>query len=176
MARSVRTPMPIDAMTPAHMVPKHLTKQEFSKRLYSLMLSKGWHQSELARQSGLKRDSISTYVRGRSLPTPQNIEALAKAFGIEPNTLLPNQMENGIDEENPTYNIQMTNDGTKGWVRLNRLMSMEAIMQITEIVRKDNVSYGDGSRSSSAMQPIEGETSEADGTARVSKESSRSNS
>ena len=68
----------------SNLIPRHLSKQEFGKRLYKLMLERGWHQSELARQSGLPRDSISVYVRGKSLPTPTSLQALARAFGVQP--------------------------------------------------------------------------------------------
>ena len=45
---------------------KVLQKQEFGRRVYALMMEKPWTQSELARASGLGRDSISQYVRGKA--------------------------------------------------------------------------------------------------------------
>ena len=69
---------------------KTIRKQEFGRRLYQQLLSQQINQSELARRSGLGRDSISQYVRGRSVPTPQNLEKIAEALQIEPDDLFPN--------------------------------------------------------------------------------------
>ena len=54
MAKRVRTHLS-DSQTDPDLRPKHLTKQEFGKRLYKLMISKGWHQSELARRADVAR-------------------------------------------------------------------------------------------------------------------------
>src|ERR1043165_6798156 len=80
MPRKVRTHVGIGDMPSSGLTPNHLTKQEFAKRVYNLMLNKGWHQSELARQAGLTRDSISTYINGKVFPTPSKLGKLAKAL------------------------------------------------------------------------------------------------
>lgn len=69
----------VDSMPESSLTPKHLTKQEFGRRLYKFMMSRAWNQSELARQANLPRDIISTYIRGIALPTPKSLEALATA-------------------------------------------------------------------------------------------------
>lgn len=160
MTRKVHTHIPSDSPSPG-LVPKHLTRQEFGRRLYSLMLGKGWHQSELARQSGLPRDSISTYVRGRSMPTPQNLEALAKAFGLTAEELLPNYNEAAVmDEENPSFEMKASTaaPGTV-WLRVNRSVSMTAAIKIASILENDHVSDGSGSRGASAVQSVEDKAS-----------------
>src|SRR5690242_21640521 len=73
---------------------KPINRTEFARRLYNLMLSKGWRQSELARRAGLPRDSVSTYIRGKVLPTAESVYKLAKAFGIPAEELLPYAIEN----------------------------------------------------------------------------------
>lgn len=55
MARRVRTYLDGDAQTDEALRPKHLTKQEFGKKLYRLMVMKGWNQSELARSARADR-------------------------------------------------------------------------------------------------------------------------
>lgn len=146
MPRKTRTYLPADAPNPDVLVPKHLTKQEFGKRLYRLMLGKGWHQSELARQSGLPRDSISTYVRGRSLPTPQNLAVLAECLGVAPEELLPNHAESAIDEENPAFEMKVSTSapGT-AWVRVNRLVTMATAVKIADLLEHDRVFDRSGS-------------------------------
>lgn len=140
MPRKVRTHLPLDAAPDMSLTPKHLTKQEFGKRLYKLMLAKGWHQSELSRQSGLPRDSISVYVRGRSLPTPTSLKALAGALGVSAEELLPNHIEGAIDEDMPSLEIKVsTSANNVAWIRLNRAVSMKTALKIAELLENDNV-------------------------------------
>ena len=66
-----------------------IMKVEFAKSLRAKLLELGISQSELARRAGLGRDSISGYIRGRSLPNPVNIDRLAKALGVNAEELCP---------------------------------------------------------------------------------------
>ena len=54
------------------------------------MIRNGWNQSELARNVIWGADSTSQYVRGRSVPTPGNLNKLANILGVEPEALFPN--------------------------------------------------------------------------------------
>ena len=136
MARKVRTHL-IDTPEPATM-PEHLTKQQFGRRLFSLMMAKGWRQSELARQADLPRDSISTYVRGRSLPTPHNLARLSKALGVKPEALLPNHVESAIDNDNPSFEMRASpNAPNVVWLRVNRAVSLSTAVKIAELIQGD---------------------------------------
>lgn len=138
MANKVRTHMDVDSLSEPKMTPKHLTKQEFARRLYKLMIGKAWTQSELARQADLPRDSISTYMRAKSLPTPQSLQALAKAFGVKPEDLLPNHMESAMSEENPAFSMQVSDSNpAKAWVRVNRLVNFSTATKIAELLEAD---------------------------------------
>lgn len=64
-------------------------KTDFGRRLHKAMIKKGWRQSDLARHSGIGKDSVSNYVNGRTVPTQQNIEKLAQVVGVSPNDLWP---------------------------------------------------------------------------------------
>lgn len=126
------------------MVTQHLTKQEFGRRLYSLMLARGWNQSELARQAGLPRDSISTYIRGRSLPTPKSLQALAEALGMRPADVLPNATESAIDEDNPALEMRVsTSAPNAAWLRVNRLVSLSTASKVIELINQDRVNDRD---------------------------------
>lgn len=142
MTRKVRTHITEEAaVAPSPLAPKHLTKQEFGRRLYKLMLDRGWHQSELSRQSGLPRDSISVYVRGKSLPTPTSLQALARAFGLEPAELLPNHIESAIDEDNPALEMKVSpNAPNVAWLRVNQLVSIKTAVKIVEMLEADHAS------------------------------------
>lgn len=155
MVRKSRTHIDGDAQTPAHLIPKHLTKQEFGKRIYRLMLAKGWNQSELGRQTGLPRDSISVYVRGQSLPTPQNLQKLAEVFGISPEELLPNHAESAIDEDNPSFEMKTSTSAPgMAWVRVNRLVTMQTAIRIADLLENDRVLDRNGSSGAAEVQPV----------------------
>ncbi|MGE0211795.1 MAG: helix-turn-helix domain-containing protein [Parvibaculaceae bacterium] len=120
-------------------MPKHLTKQQFGKRLYELMLKRGWHQSELARRADLPRDSISVYIRGRSLPTPASLKKLADVFEIAPEELLPNHIESAIDEDAPSFEMKVSpNAPNVAWLRVNRLVALPTGLKIAELLQGDN--------------------------------------
>lgn len=120
------------------LTPRTLTKQEFGRRLYKLMMSRGWNQSELARRAGLNRDAISTYVRGSSMPTPQSLNALAKAFGITPDDLLPNYTMSAIERDNPAFEMKAsTSDPTRVYLKVNRLVTMATAVKIAELLQND---------------------------------------
>lgn len=118
--------------------PKFLTKQEFGRRVYRLMISKGWRQSDLAREAGLLRDSISTYVRGVTFPSPMNLEKLAKALGVDAETLLPNHTYGAIEEDDPDFELKISpGNANKAWVKLNRLVSTATAVKIAELINAD---------------------------------------
>ena len=68
-------------------------KLAFGEKVRSLMNNLSLSQSELARQAGLRRDAISTYVRGKVWPDPANLRKLANALGVIPSDLIPGMSE-----------------------------------------------------------------------------------
>lgn len=120
--------------------PKSLTKQQFGRRLYQLMLSRGWNQSELARQAGLPRDSVSTYIRGVALPTQKSLSALASALGKQPSDLLPNAVQAPLEGEDPSFEIKVSPSSPNlALVRVNRLVSLATATRIAELINADGV-------------------------------------
>jgi transcriptional regulator with XRE-family HTH domain len=49
----------------------------FGRRLYTLMLRRGFSQTELARKSGMPRESVSSLIRGYRTPSAEEIGQLA---------------------------------------------------------------------------------------------------
>lgn len=142
MARKSRTHMEAggDEPTDPSLRPKHLTKQDFGRRLYNFMLRKGWTQSELARRADIKRDSVSTYVRGISLPGPVNLRRLATALGVSESELLPNHIEAAIDEDVPSLELKISSaDSRVAWLRVNRLVSTSVAVKVVEILNADEL-------------------------------------
>ncbi len=72
---------------------RNISKKEFGQRLFRAMQAKGWNQSQLARYAGLQRDNVSTYMRGKSLPTPANLKKLSDILDVSAEELLPNHYE-----------------------------------------------------------------------------------
>lgn len=130
----------IDSMPETSLAPKHLTKQEFGRRLYQLMIARGWNQSELARKADLPRDSISTYIRGRTLPTPKSLQQMADALGVAPADILPNAIESAVDEDIPSIEMRVsTSAPSKAWLRINRLVSLTTAAKVIEMIEAEAV-------------------------------------
>jgi transcriptional regulator with XRE-family HTH domain len=125
------------------LTPKHLTKEEFARRVYRLMVQRGWTQSDLARHAGLPRDAISVYVRAKSLPTPVNLAKLAACFGMKAEELLPNIVESAIDNDQPAFEMRASTAAPgKVWLRVNRLVSMSTAVKIAELLEQDDSVLG----------------------------------
>ncbi|MBC16568.1 MAG: hypothetical protein CL942_15835 [Desulfovibrio sp.] len=113
-----------------------LTRAEFGKRLLSLMLKKGWNQSELARKVGIGRDSISQYVRGRSVPSPANLDKLAGILGIEKDVLFPNYDAQTNAIEAATLEIKsIDSDAEHMWLRVNMKVPAEKALAVLQILK-----------------------------------------
>jgi transcriptional regulator with XRE-family HTH domain len=113
-----------------------LTRAEFGKRLYSYMLKKGWNQSTMAREVGLGRDSISQYVRGRSIPNPINLDKLAKALNVEADVLFPNYDAQTNAVEEPTLEMKsIDNDAENMWLRINMKVDAKKALEVFKILK-----------------------------------------
>lgn len=65
-----------------------LVDTNFSDWLLEEMNKRGWSQADLARASGLNRQSVSDYVnRRRTNPEPEALVSIANAFKISPITI-----------------------------------------------------------------------------------------
>ena len=146
----------IDELPDGEYAPRHLTKQQFGRRVYQEMLRNGWNQSELARQAGLPRDSISTYVRGQVLPSPISLQKLADALGVKPADLLPNAVEHAIDEDEPYMEMKVsTSAPSMAWLRVNRLVSVSPAAQIINLLAGSNHEAADAGRGGRAAAEVD---------------------
>lgn len=124
--------------------PRHLSKQEFGRRLYRIMTEKGLRQSELARRADLPRNNVSSYVRGLSYPSRMSLVKIAKAVGVEPDVLLPNYTESAIrSEETPDLSFKTSmGDPGMSWLVVNRQVSTAIGVQILGLLEKDRADAG----------------------------------
>lgn len=116
-----------------------LTKQEFGKRLYDLMIKHNMNQSDLARASKLGRDSISTYVRGRSIPTPKNLERIAEALGVKAEKLYPNYAANAVGLDQPKLSVtQVHDESDKMWLKVHMKVNPDIAIKVMQILNEQD--------------------------------------
>lgn len=117
------------------MMPREMRRQEFGRNLWQLLLQRGMSQADLARASGLGRDSISGYVKGRNLPEPKSAQAMAEALGVTVTDLYPGSVERTIDKELPALEIRQAVGHTgQAWLRVNRLVPFGTAARIAALI------------------------------------------
>lgn len=125
---------------------------EFGRRLQARMIALGWNQSELSRRASaylpkpakgqvqghsLGRDRISSYIRGKYLPRPDALEALAKALGCKPSDLLPPEGVPHVQEEGPLLEMHSI-DGQRVALRINRVVTLRTATQIIALLEQED--------------------------------------
>lgn len=127
------------------LTPEALTKQEFGRRLQRALHDRNWSQADLARAvedaTGEKmgRDAISTYINGRSFPTPASLNRLCKALNMTREELFPNALMNATQDEHPAFEMRAaTGQPGRAWVRVNRLMSFETAAEIARLLNVED--------------------------------------
>lgn len=127
------------------LTPEALTKQEFGRRLQAALNDRGMSQADLARRAeevtGKKmgRDAISTYINGRSFPTPASLAQLCKALDMTREELLPNSLINASQDEHPAFEMRAAaGQPGRAWVRINRLMSFETAVEIARLLNVED--------------------------------------
>lgn len=123
------------------LTPRAHRKQEFGRQLQQLLDERNWSQADLVRAvetaTGEKmgRDAVSTYINGRSFPTPASLNLLCKALGRSRGELFPSAIMNATNDEDPTLVIRQEPGQTgEAWVRLDRLLPLETAMEIFSLV------------------------------------------
>lgn len=118
--------------------PRHLSKQEFARRLFARMSRRHLQQADLARLAGISRNNVSTYIRGQCFPNRKNLEALAEALDCTPEELLPNVTELALTTEvAPAVQFtQSSGDPRKSWITINRLLATSVALEIMQLIEK----------------------------------------
>jgi transcriptional regulator with XRE-family HTH domain len=115
---------------------------DFAKRLQDALNDKGWTQSELARrmapllkESRIGRDNISKYVRGKVLPLPRALEAMAKVLGVESKDLLPTRATSTVSEELSPLDVRDIGGG-RVWLQVNQAVDWEVALDVMRRIRE----------------------------------------
>lgn len=122
---------------------ERLELQQFARRLHELMSQRGMSQSDLAREVwgtttdtrgytvAKNRDRIGAYLRGESLPEPQNLSRLAEALGAKTEELAPEIVASTVDRENPEIAMTMVaGHHDKVHLQINKLVSLALATKI----------------------------------------------
>lgn len=110
---------------------REMVKSEFARRLYEAIVSKGWTQSEFARHCELNRDAISTYVRGKSVPSPVNLEKMAAVLNMRPEDLMPNYYEAAQAKADSQMELRdVPNDEGYMWIKLNMRLPKKVAIEL----------------------------------------------
>jgi transcriptional regulator with XRE-family HTH domain len=116
-----------------------MVKRELARVLNQSLLQRNMRQSDLARAADLPRELISSYCRGRSMPTPLSLQKIAVALGYKTvEEFLPEISAVAADDENPALDIrQVAGHPDKVWLRINQMVSFQAVAKIMAILQED---------------------------------------
>jgi transcriptional regulator with XRE-family HTH domain len=116
------------------MILEHSQKIEnFGAQIIERLKSKHWNQSDLARATGLGRDSISTYIHGTVRPTPKNLSKIAEALDCSPADLLPDIHQH--DKSNAVLEMSQLPDG-KVRLRVIQSVTLDQAVEIFNILKR----------------------------------------
>lgn len=115
-------------------------KTEFGRRLKSLMLEKGWNQSDLARHADMGRDNVSGYINGKYLPNAKHLHRLAHALNVSGQTLLPSEEEMPVAPREEEYLEMRQIPGRSGRVslRINKVVPMPLAIKVIEMIEQND--------------------------------------
>ena len=123
--------------------PRDAARAEFARRLSAAMVKKGWNQSELARRASehspdkaIGRDVVSTYLRGKALPLPATLQALASALSVDVSDLLPTRGVPSVSQAIPKFDIRDMGEG-RTWLRVNKEVSFETALKVMQIIQEE---------------------------------------
>ena len=121
-------------------------KVAFARNLNTLLLRKGWKQSDFAnaaqkhmpKGAAFGRHLISAYMTGKNLPNPINLTAMAKALGVETTDLVPPASADFVGTEPPSMKLEFTPNG-KARIFIDMELETDKAMRIMAIVNEQKV-------------------------------------
>lgn len=113
--------------------PSSLDTPDFGARLKAHLRAKNWNQSDLARATGLGRDSISTYIAGTVRPTPKNLAKISQALGVQPVDLVPDTPQLSTDKT--VLEMSQLSDGMVQ-LRVVKAVTLDQAIEIFNILKR----------------------------------------
>ena len=122
--------------------PPAAIRMDFAKRLQDALSDRGWTQSELARrmapllkESRIGRDNISKYVRGKVLPLPAALEAMAKVLAMDSKDLLPSRATQAVSDGLSPLDVRDIGGG-RVWLQVNQAVDWEVALDVMKRLRE----------------------------------------
>jgi transcriptional regulator with XRE-family HTH domain len=109
-------------------------RKAFGRKVQTLMLKKGWNQSELARRADMGRDNVSGYIRGKNTPNSKHLQRLSDALGVTPDELFPGVIATEISDESIMDVRVLRNDPTKSALRINAVVPNEVAFACMKLI------------------------------------------
>lgn len=130
-------------MSPSKLSPRDVIRAEFAQRLAKEMDKRGWTQSDMARAAQkflptgetFRRDAIHVYLNKSALPRPRQLNAIAKALGLQPEDLLP-----GVRTASETLPLSMRtlpDKPGKAWLHVDMECSLATAAAIISMLERD---------------------------------------
>lgn len=114
-------------------------KREFSRRLLEKLASSDLNQSELARRVRVSKDAVSTYARGRSIPSDETLARIADELGCEPSDLLPRRFDSaGLAAP---LRMTMLEDGRMR-IEVSAVVERDVALKIMELIPGETINAG----------------------------------
>lgn len=137
MARAVTTVKHVEAIATHTAGPEDFVRAQYARTLHQAMQKKGLSQADLARKVDMGRDSINTYIKGRTMPSVATQEKLARALGMRPEELCPQISEKKDIDILPALEIrQSISNPDKAWLRVNQEVPIGVAAQVIAILQK----------------------------------------
>ncbi len=130
----------------------------FAERLQAALIKKGWSQSDLARtiwgedtdsrgySVAKGRDRISSYLRGKSVPEPRNLHAIADKLDMDPSELAPDLYRRTANKAGSEAMFDViAGEPDKAHVRINMIAPLSVAVEMMQLYEraKKNLAAGD---------------------------------
>jgi len=115
--------------------PPDKIKQNIGKRIQAKLYELGWRQSHLARNANIGRDAVSLYIRGRHLPGPKSLKAVADALGMKVAELAP-ELHRATENRTGDYGPQRMERRSDGlWeVHITEVVDQETMLKLFSVL------------------------------------------
>lgn len=88
----------------------------------------------MLKESRIGRDNISKYVRGKVLPLPPALEAMAKVLGVEAKDLLPSRATQAVADELSPLDVRDIGAG-RVWLQVNQAVDWPIALKVMGLLR-----------------------------------------
>ena len=116
-------------------------RAEFAKRLAKALSVREMRPAELARRAGFGRDSISTYLNAKTIPTAMSLQKLAAALDMDEEDLMPGSKSEALQQFNEPREFEIVSVGPKSplaWLKVNKTVSLETAYKVVGLLMEDD--------------------------------------